>query len=107
MHVIANANYDLIAENYYTSSIVQNPQQLQNEKEVQRVREHMLDGAKFSTKGYLTAAGGIGVERYLNPRLSIYIQPMYEYQIQFFGLIDQNGKHLQNGSLLLGTRISL
>jgi hypothetical protein len=107
MHVIANANYDLIAENYYTSSIVQNPQQLQNEKEVQRVRVHMLDGAKFSTKGYLTAAGGIGIERYLNPRLSVYIQPMYEYQIPFFGLIDQNGKHLQNGSLLLGTRISL
>ena len=107
MHVIANANYDLIAENYYTSSAVQNPQQVQNAREVQRVREHMLDGAKFSSKGYLTAAGGIGVERYLNSRMSVFIQPMYEYQIPFFGLIDQNGKHLQNGSLLLGTRISL
>jgi hypothetical protein len=107
MHVIANANYDLIAENIYTSSAVTNGQQLQNAREIQRVREHMLDGAKFSSKGYLTAAGGFGVERYLNTRMSVFIQPMYQYQIPFFGLIDQNGKHLQNGSLLLGTRISL
>jgi hypothetical protein len=107
MHVIANANYDLIAENYYTSSAVQDPQQLQNVREVQRVREHMLDGAEFSTKGYLTASGGLGIERYLNPRMSVYLQPMYQYQIPFFGLIDQNGKHLQSGSLLFGTRISL
>lgn len=107
MHVIANANYDLIAENIYTASAVQDPHQLQNEREVKRVREHMLDGAKFSSKGYLTAAGGFGVERYLNTRMSVFVQPMYQYQIPFFGLIDQNGKHLQNGSLLLGTRISL
>lgn len=107
MHVIANANYDLIAENIYTSSAVQSGQQLQNIREVQRVREHMRDGAKFSSKGYLTAMGGFGVERYLNSRMSVFAQPMYQYQIPFFGLIDQNGKHLQNGSLLLGTRISL
>ncbi len=108
MHVIANAHYDLFAENVFTSSAApQNPQQLQNEREVQRVREHMLDGAKFSTKGYVTVGGGFGVERYLNPRMSIFVQPMYHYQIQFFGLFDRNGKHLQNGSLLLGTRITL
>lgn len=108
MHVIANAHYDLIAENIFTSSAApQDPMQLQNQREVQRVREHMLDGAKFSTKGYLTAVGGLGVERYLNPRTSLFLQPMYQYQIPFFGLIDQNGKHLRNGSLMLGTRISL
>jgi hypothetical protein len=106
LHVIANANYDLIVETY-TTSIVQNPQQLQIEREVQRVREHMRDGAKFSSKGYLTLIGGLGLERYLNQRMSVFVQPMYHYQIPFFGLIDQNGKHLQNGSLMLGTRISL
>lgn len=108
MHVIANAHYDLLSENIYTSSAAaQSPQQLQNETEVQRVREHMLDGAKFNSKGYLTAAGGFGVERYLNSRMSLFVQPMYHYQIPFFGLIDQNGKHLQNGSVLFGTRVSL
>jgi hypothetical protein len=107
MHVIANAHYDLLAENIFTSSIVQDPQQLQNEKEVQRVREHMLDGAKFNSNGYVTVAGGFGVERFVNSRMSIFAQPMYQYQIQFFGLFDRQGKHLQNGSLLFGTRISL
>lgn len=109
MHVIANAHYDLLAENIYTSSAAaQSPQQLQqNETEVQRVREHMLDGAKFSSKGYLTIAGGFGIERYLNSRMSVYVQPMYHYQIPFFGLIDKNAKHFQNGSVLFGTRVSL
>ena len=108
MHVIANAHYDLLAENIFTSSAAPgNPQQLQNEREVQRVREHMLDGAKFNSKGYVTLGGGLGVERFVNSRMSIFAQPMYQYQIQFFGLFDRNGKHLQNGSLLFGTRVSL
>jgi hypothetical protein len=107
LHVIANANYDLIAENIYTSSAVQSGQQLQNQREVQRVREHMLDGAKFNSKGYLTLAGGLGLERAVSPRISVFAQPLYHYQIPFFGLIDQNGKHLQNGSMLFGTRVSL
>jgi hypothetical protein len=108
LHVIANANYDLIVEDLFASSAAPpDPLQLQNEKEVKRVREHMLDGAKFRSKAYVTAAAGFGIERYLNSRMSIYLQPMYHYQISFFGLIDQNGKHLQNGSLLLGTRITL
>lgn len=108
MHVIANAHYDLIAENIYTASAApQDPMQIQNQNEVQRVREHMLDGAKFSTKGYLTAVGGVGVERFLNNTTSVFVQPMYQYQIPFFGLIDQNGKHLQNGTITIGTRIGL
>ncbi|MDH5580248.1 MAG: hypothetical protein OEZ09_17500, partial [Betaproteobacteria bacterium] len=107
LHVIADAHYDLIAE-YATpaSAAPLDPMQLQNQREVQRVREHMLDGAKFNSKAYLTAAGGIGVERFLNSRSSVFAQPMYHYQIPFFGLLDQNGKHLRNTSLLLGTRIS-
>jgi hypothetical protein len=108
MHVIASAHYDFVAENLFTSSAApQDPMLLQNQNEIQRVREHMLDGSKFSTKGYLTAVGGLGVERYMTSRMSIFAQPMYQYQIPFFGLIDQNGKHLKNGTLLLGTRISL
>ena len=108
MHVIANAHYDLITQNYFSSAAApQDPLQLQNQREIQRIREHMLDGSKFSTKGYLTAVGGLGIERYLNDRMSVFVQPMYQYQIPFFGLIDQNGKHLQNGTLLFGTRISL
>lgn len=107
LHVIASAHYDLITETIYTSSAVQDPTQMQNRGEVERLRENMLDGAKFSSKGYITTVGGFGIERSLNSRMSLFIQPMYEYQIPFFGLIEQNGKHQQNGSLLLGTRISL
>jgi hypothetical protein len=109
LHVIANAHYDLVAENTNppASAAPLDPTQLQNQREVQRVREHMLDGAKFNSKAYLTAAGGFGIERFLNSRTSIFAQPMYHYQISFFGLIDQNGKHLRSTSLLLGTRISL
>jgi hypothetical protein len=109
LHVIANAQYDLIAENTNppASAAPLDPTQIQNQREVQRVREHMLDGAKFNSKAYLTAAGGFGVEHFLNSRTSVFVQPMYHYQISFFGLIDQNGKHLRSTSLLLGTRISL
>lgn len=109
VHVIANANYDLVEEIIFSSAAPpQGTQQQQiHEREIQRIRQHMLDGAEFSTKGYVTASAGFGIERYLNRRMSVFAQPLYHYQIPFFGLIDQNGKHLQNGSLLLGTRVSL
>ncbi len=108
LNVIANAHYDLFAQNDFAASAAPaDPLQLQNQREVKRVREHMLDGAKFSSKGYLTASTGVGVEHFLNANMSLFVEPMYHYQIPFFKLIDQNGKHLQNGSIFLGTRVSL
>lgn len=108
MNVLAIAHYDLIAKNNLQSAAApQDPQYRRTTQEVERVRENILDGAEFSTKSFITVSGGFGIERQINTRFSIFGQPTFNYQIPFFGIADQNGKHLQFGSLLLGTRITL
>jgi len=105
-NLIASANYDLLTRRN-TRSAPPGGGNNRTDLEVSRVKEHILDGAEFSSKSYVTVVGGFGVEHYLNRQLSVFTQPTFNYQIPFFHFSDQNGKHLQYLSLQVGTRIRL
>ena len=109
MNIIASAHYDLIARDNSRnqSAAPSDPQYRKTSEEVQRIREHILDGAEFSAKSYLTVNAGFGVERLLNSKFSLFVQPTVGYQIPFFHISDQNGKHIQYISAQFGTRVRL
>jgi hypothetical protein len=107
-NVIAEAQYDLIQKNNLKApAAVQSSEFMATTQEVQRVREHILDGAKFSSKSYFTANTGIGLERYIGRKFSVYLQPTYQYQVPFVRFSDNNGKHLQSLTLQFGTRVPI
>ena len=105
--MIANAHYDLISRNNFRSAPPGVVPDKKTDDEVARIREHILDGAKFSSKSYITVAGGFGVEHYVGGKLSIFVQPMYNHQIPYFSFSDHNGKQLKYISMQLGTRVNL
>ena len=105
-NLIASANYDLLTRRD-TRSAPPGAGSSRTDLEVSEVREHILDGAEFSSKSYVTVVGGFGVEHYLNQKLSIFSQPTFNYQVPFFHFSDQNGKHIQYVSVQFGTRIRL
>lgn len=108
-NVIARANYDLKIQNNYPAplSIAQSAAATATNREAHRIREHILDGATFNSKTFITAHAGFGVERYLNPDLSIFMQPTYYYQIPFNGFSNNNGKNIKSLNLQIGTRLPL
>jgi len=103
-NIIASANYDLLTRGSVGS---QPPGGTRTDFEVRRVREHVLDGAEFSSKAFLTASAGMGVEHHFNKKLSLFAQPTYSYQVPFFVLSDKAGKHIQYLSMQVGTRVRL
>ncbi|MDX1478064.1 MAG: hypothetical protein R3301_10205 [Saprospiraceae bacterium] len=108
MNLIATAHYDLISRNNNRSAAApQDPSFRRTTQEVERIREHILDDAEFSAKSFLTLNAGFGIERLINHKFSVFLQPTASYQIPFFHISDQNGKHLQYLSAQFGTRIRL
>jgi hypothetical protein len=107
VNIIATANYDLITRNDFRSGPSGGSQDRKTDVEVARIREHMLDGAEFSSKSYITVVGGFGVEHFLSEKMSVFAQPTYSYQVPFFQFSDQNGKQFQYVSMQLGTRVRL
>ncbi len=107
MNLIATAHYDLITKNNFRSSPPGSVPDKKTDSEVARIREHILDGAKFSSKSYVTVAAGFGVEHNLGGKLSLFAQPMYNYQVPYFSFSDRNGKQFQFISMQFGTRVRL
>jgi hypothetical protein len=108
-NIIAQAHYDLKIQNNYPFplSITQSASSLASNREAHRVKEHILDGAKFNSKSFVTAHAGIGIEKYLNPELSIFLQPSYLYQIPIDRFSNNIGKHFKTLNIRIGTRLPL
>jgi len=107
VNLIADAHYDLITKNNFRSAPPGVIPDKNTDNEVARIREHILDGAEFSSKSYITIVGGFGVEHFVGNKLSLFAQPTYNYQVPFFQFSDQNGKHFQYLSVQIGTRVRL
>lgn len=107
INIIATANYDLITRNNLRSAPPGILPDKKTDEEAARIREHILDGAEFSSKSYITLAAGFGVDYQITEKLSIFAQPTYNYQVPFFQFSDQNGKQFQFISMQLGTRVRL
>ena len=68
--------------------------------------EGLLDGGKFHGNFYLTANLGIGVERYLSPKWTVFFQPNYQHFLMSQGIGDNKDK-IYTTSFYLGTKFNL
>ncbi|MCB0703831.1 MAG: hypothetical protein KDC34_00915 [Saprospiraceae bacterium] len=64
----------------------------------------LLDGGSWSENSFLTTSVGIGLERSLSYRWSVYVQPQFQYQLPFGGF-GPNNDRFNTLSLRLGTRV--
>jgi hypothetical protein len=109
LNIIAQAHYDLNIQNNYPLplSITQSASALASNREAHRVKEHILDGATFNGKSFVTAHAGFGIEKYLNPDLSIFMQPSYLYQVPINRFSNNGGKHFKTLNIRIGARMPL
>ena len=73
---------------------------------VKEFPEGILEGGSFKENSYGTANVGLGLERYFNPRWSIFMQPTYQHYITKQG-VGPNDDKIYSVSFLLGTKVSL
>ncbi len=66
----------------------------------------LLEGGSFRDNAFLTGNIGLGVERFLHPRWSVFLQPNYQYFLSKKG-IGPNQDKIYTLSLHLGTKVSL
>lgn len=75
-------------------------------KEEKDFPEGLFDGGSLSDNFYLTANLGLGIERYLSGRTSIFLQPNYQHYLMEKG-IGTNKDKIYSFSLFLGARVGL
>ena len=66
----------------------------------------LLDGGKLHGNFYLSANLGIGVERYLSPKWTVFFQPNYQHFLMSEGIGDNKDK-IYTTSFYLGTKFNL
>ena len=60
----------------------------------------------FQGNHFFTANAGLGLERLLNPRWSVFAQPMYQHQFTTAKLAGPNDDRFKTLSLLFGTKVT-
>lgn len=112
MHIIAQSDID-VDVNYNFNSLPEgenpnnHPALAQTIRESQRLSDKFRKKAPFSTKSYVTANLGLGVEFSLADRKNIFLQSTYQYQIPNLRFSNHNGKHLVTTALQAGVRTPL
>ena len=76
-------------------------------KETRRISEQIRDGAPFSTKSFLTATAGLGIEYSANESKTFFLQTAFQYQIPDLEFSNNNGKHIRSLSVQAGVRTPL
>ena len=66
----------------------------------------IFEGGDLKTNSYLSANFGIGVERYFSYRWSMFVQPVYRYNL-FFDGIGPKDDYINSGSIQIGTKVRL
>ena len=108
-NLIAQAHYDLLIQNNYprSLSITQDPGFFNSNREAHRVKEHILDGAEFNSKSFFTGHAGFGIERFVSHDMSVFMQPLYTYQIPLGFIGNGNSKQLTSINIQVGARLPL
>ncbi len=75
-------------------------------REEKKFPDGLFDGGNIHDNLYFTANFGIGMERFVSPRWSVFFQPNYQHHFLTDG-IGVNGEKLYNFSFYLGTKVSL
>jgi len=107
LNCVVTAHYDLYVESELRSAPAGSRPPDPLERDIQQVREHLLDGADFSSKSFITVTGGFGVDHRINKKFSVFFEPTYNHQVPFFDLTDLNGKRLRYLSMNFGTRVTI
>jgi hypothetical protein len=108
-HVIEQSDVDVQIKYHFASlAFGQNPNHdptlAATIKESRRIREHIRDGAPFSTKSFVSINAGLGIEYMLSEHKAIFFQTVAQYQIPNIAFSNNNGKHLRSVSLQAGIR---
>ncbi|HJW28250.1 MAG TPA: hypothetical protein VJ508_03265, partial [Saprospiraceae bacterium] len=108
-NVIAQSDIDVITKYHFASlSFGEDPNNDPNLyptiQETKRISEHIRDGAPFSTKSFVTANAGLGIEYAIYGHKSLFLQSAIQYQIPNIEFSNNNGKHLRSISVQAGVR---
>lgn len=112
MHVIVQSDIDIMVKYHFGSLAAgENPNNnsaaAQTIHETRRISEDIKDGAPFSTKSFISANLGLGIEYVLRENKTLFLQTAYQYQIPDLKFSNHNGKHILSLSLQVGVRTPL
>lgn len=91
------------AADAFAAQIVEQPR---SNSQTQHLPNGFMEGGHIRDNFYLTANIGLGVERYVSPRWSLFLQPNYQHQF-FTGSIGVNSERFYNFSFQFGTKVGL
>jgi len=80
-----------------------NPEELYQENEV--ANEGLFEGGSFQRNHYFTTNFGLGVERFISPRWSLFIQPVYQFEV-FDKNLGPNNDRIHTFSVQIGAKSS-
>ena len=76
---------------------------------IDRIRRSGLgwfEGGTFEENAYLTGNLGLGLERYINSRWSLFVQPTYQHSLQYFRVgLGPNADQINSLSVLFGAKV--
>jgi hypothetical protein len=112
LHVIARSDIDVLIKYHFPSLSAgenpnNNPSLAETIRETRRIREHIRDGAPFSSKSFFSANAGLGLEYYMTPHKILFLQTAIQYQIPNLKFSNNNGKNIQSVSIQAGVRTPL
>lgn len=107
-YFITNVVYEIAFKREPTFALLAPPsgnetRTLRDEKEFPK---GLFDGGSLSDNFYLTANLGLGVERFISPRWSLFFQPNYHHYLMSEG-VGTNKDKFYTLSFYLGTKVSL
>src|SRR5687767_649409 len=112
LNLIAQSNIDVVIKYDFQSLAPgenpdNNPYFAQTISETRRIREHIRDGAPFSTKSFLSVNAGAGIEYSISENKTLFLQSAVQYQVPNLKFSNNNGKHIRSLSIQAGVRTPL
>lgn len=112
LHYIVQSDIDVLIEHNFPSlSAGEDPTTVpalaRTIRQAQRVSEDIKDSAPFSTRSYISANLGAGIEYAITEQKTLFFQTAYQYQIPNLRFSNHNGKHLLSVSFQAGVRTPL
>ena len=110
LYAIGGASINILALNHFnisTSPVGEdNPISTRDGQDVRKgtsIYDGVLEGGNFKNNSYLTANVGMGIERYLTSRWSLFVQPIYQRLIFKKGF-GPNDDHFNTLSIQIGAK---
>lgn len=86
-------------------------QEKEEESSIVRIQKEsigLFEGGSFNDNTYLTGNIGLGVERYVGNRWSLFAQPTYQHALHYFGEgLGPNKDHINSLSVFFGAKVRL